>query len=130
MSFFNNAKICEVVLGSNAEVASSQSKTLGSPAKALVNGTLEGKKVAVVLNPDEETGSTYSSEFIDSIAKKSDYALIFEGSEEIDNFTEARKGISHIDIFLKDRELMQASVLRKVVLLLTLWQTVFKELML
>ena len=24
--------------------------------KALVNGTLEGKKVAVVLNPDEETG--------------------------------------------------------------------------
>ena len=130
MSFFNNAKICEVVLGSNAEVASSQSKTLGSPAKALVNGTLEGKKVAVVLNPDEETGSTYSSEFIDSIAKKSDYAFIFEGSEEIDNFTEARKGISHIDIFLKGRELMQASVLRKVVLLLTLWQTVFKELML
>ena len=71
--------------------------------KALVNGTLEGKKVAVVLNPDEETGSTHSSEFIDSIAKKSDYALIFEGSEEIDNFTEARKGISHIDIFLKGR---------------------------
>lgn len=103
MSFFNKAKICEVVLGSNAEVASSQSKTLGSPAKALVNGTLEGKKVAVVLNLDEETGSTHSSEFIDSIAKKSDYALIFEGSEEIDNFTEARKGISHIDIFLKGR---------------------------
>lgn len=71
--------------------------------KALADGTLKDKKVAVVLNPDEETGSTHSSEFIDSIARKSDYALVFEGSETIDNFTEARKGISHIDIFLKGR---------------------------
>lgn len=58
-------------------------------------------KIAVCLNPDEETGSLHSSAWIDSYAKKSRYALVFESSDRIGKLTEQRKGIAHIDIFLQ-----------------------------
>lgn len=62
---------------------------------------LKRLKIAVCLNPDEETGSIYSTEWIDSYARKSTYALVFESTTAPGTYTEQRKGISHIDIFLK-----------------------------
>lgn len=62
--------------------------------------TLKKVKIAVCLNPDEETGSTHSSEWIDSYALKSKYALIYEGQRVLGEYTSKRKGISHIDINL------------------------------
>ena len=64
---------------------------------------LKKVKIAICFNPDEETGSTKSSAWIDDIAKKSRYALICEGQSELGAFTSQRKGISHIDIKLKGR---------------------------
>ena len=64
---------------------------------------LKKVKIAICFNPDEETGSTKSSAWIDDIAKKSCYALICEGQSELGAFTSQRKGISHIDIKLKGR---------------------------
>ncbi|MBQ2267422.1 MAG: M20 family metallopeptidase [Succinivibrio sp.] len=64
---------------------------------------LKKVKIAICFNPDEETGSTKSSAWIDEIAKKSRYALICEGQSELGAFTSQRKGISHIDIKLKGR---------------------------
>ena len=58
-------------------------------------------KIAVCLNPDEETGSVHSSAWIDSYAQKSRYALVFESPEKQGIVTQKRKGIAHIDIFLK-----------------------------
>ncbi len=58
-------------------------------------------KIAICYNPDEETGSLKSSQWMDDIAKKSRYALIFEGQSKLGEFTVKRKGISHIDIHLK-----------------------------
>ncbi len=63
--------------------------------------TLNKVKIAICLNPDEETGSTKSSEWIDSYAKRCRYALIYEGQRMLGEYTSTRKGISHIDITLK-----------------------------
>lgn len=63
--------------------------------------TLKRIKIAVCLNPDEETGSVHSSLWIDSYAKKSRFALVFESAEKSGIVTKKRKGIAHIDIFLK-----------------------------
>ena len=63
--------------------------------------TLKRVKIAVCLNPDEETGSIHSSAWIDSYAKRSRFALVFESAEILGKITEQRKGIAHIDIFLK-----------------------------
>lgn len=63
--------------------------------------TLKRIKIAICLNPDEETGSVHSSSWIDSYAKRSRFALVFESATKLGLLTEQRKGIAHIDIFLK-----------------------------
>ncbi len=68
---------------------------------SLDKDTLSKVNIAVCLNPDEETGSIHSHEWIDSYAKRSDFALVFESGNERGVYTEQRKGIAHIDIFLK-----------------------------
>lgn len=67
----------------------------------LCHEKLSKLKIAICYNPDEETGSLKSAQWMDEIAKKSRYALIFEGQSKLGEFTVKRKGISHIDIHLK-----------------------------
>lgn len=57
-------------------------------------------RIAVCLNPDEEFGSLHSEEWIDSYAKRSRYALVFESATQRGSFCDRRRGISHIDIFM------------------------------
>lgn len=66
----------------------------------LDKSALDSLSIAVLFNPDEEIGSPASTPWIDSYAKKSDYALVFESQEKRGLITERRKGISHIDIFM------------------------------
>ncbi|SKA68699.1 glutamate carboxypeptidase [Succinivibrio dextrinosolvens DSM 3072] len=66
----------------------------------LEKSVLNSLSVAVLFNPDEEIGSPFSTPWIDSYAKKSSYALVFESQEKLGLITERRKGISHIDIFM------------------------------
>ncbi|WP_295354422.1 M20 family metallopeptidase [uncultured Succinivibrio sp.] len=61
---------------------------------------LNSLSIAVLFNPDEEIGSPASTPWIDSYAKKSSYALVFESQEKLGLITERRKGISHIDVFM------------------------------
>lgn len=46
--------------------------------KDLPKTVLDKLNIAVVFNPDEETGSPVSKAIIDEIARRSDYALVFE----------------------------------------------------
>ncbi|MFZ0564898.1 MAG: hydrolase [Chlamydiales bacterium] len=48
----------------------------------------------ILLNPDEEIGSPYSSPLFESAAKRCDLALIFEPTLENGSFVSARKGSS------------------------------------
>ncbi|MDY6322748.1 MAG: M20/M25/M40 family metallo-hydrolase [Succinivibrio sp.] len=57
-------------------------------------------KIAVCLNTDEEFGSLHSEAWIDSYAKRSRFALVFESATEQGLYAEKRKGISHIDVFM------------------------------
>ena len=54
-----------------------------------VNETLN---IVAIFNPDEEIGSTYSKDLIDSYARKSDYAYVFEAASTDGSRTVQRKG--------------------------------------
>ena len=49
--------------------------------------------ITAIFNADEETGSTYSKELIDSYAVKSDYAYVFEAASTDGSCTVQRKGM-------------------------------------
>lgn len=55
---------------------------------------IERLSIAVVLNPDEETSSGYSAEWINSIAVKAKRALIFEAARAGGELVRSRKGSS------------------------------------
>lgn len=57
-------------------------------------------RIAVCLNPDEEFGSLHSEKWIDSYARRSRFALVFESQTEQGQYCDRRKGISHIDVFM------------------------------
>ena len=57
-------------------------------------------RIAVCLNPDEEFGSLHSEQWIDSYARRSRFALVFESQTQQGQYCDRRKGISHIDVFM------------------------------
>ena len=63
------------------------------PAKVL-----EQLNIVIVFNPDEEIGSPYSKKLTDSFAKKTDYALVFEGASGKTTRVTQRKGLMRYHI--------------------------------
>lgn len=62
--------------------------------KSLAKADTDRLAVAVALNPDEETGSNYSKDWLDELAKKSRYVFIVEPSRgEGGGMVKARKGM-------------------------------------
>ncbi len=57
--------------------------------------------IAIAMNPDEETGSVYSHEWIGKIAKKSRYVLVCESARADGSLVKARKGIAEYHFTFK-----------------------------
>ena len=64
-------------------------------AKSLPADVLGRLNIAVCMNPDEETGSTFSSEWIKDIALKSKCVLVAEAARADGSLVKARKGMAH-----------------------------------
>ena len=63
--------------------------------RSLPADILDRLNIAVVMNPDEETGSTFSDEWIKIIAKKSKCVLVAEAARADGSLVKARKGMAH-----------------------------------
>ena len=61
--------------------------------KALPAAVLEKLNIAVVFNPDEEIGSPYSKDLTDSIARRTDHALVYEAASGTVTRCIRRKGM-------------------------------------
>ncbi|UJF16925.1 M20 family metallopeptidase [Vibrio sp. SS-MA-C1-2] len=59
---------------------------------------LDNLSICVVMNPDEEIGSTYSKEWITEIAKKSSCALVAEAGRYEGSLVKARKGMARYNV--------------------------------
>jgi len=66
--------------------------------KALPREVLDKLNIAVVFNPDEEIGSPYSKDLIDSIACRTTYGLVFEGAGGTCTRTIQRKGLMRVHV--------------------------------
>ena len=62
---------------------------------SLPEDVLDRLNIAVVMNPDEETGSTFSDEWLKAIAKKSKCVLVAEAARADGSLVKARKGMAH-----------------------------------
>ena len=62
----------------------------------LPKAVLDKLNIAVVFNPDEEIGSPYSKDLIDSIACRTTYGLVFEGAGGTCTRTIQRKGLMRV----------------------------------
>ncbi|MCW7554182.1 M20 family metallopeptidase [Endozoicomonas gorgoniicola] len=62
---------------------------------SLPEDVLDRLNIAVVMNPDEETGSTFSGEWLKAIAKKSKCVLVAEAARADGSLVKARKGMAH-----------------------------------
>ncbi|AMO55358.1 peptidase M20 [Endozoicomonas montiporae] len=56
---------------------------------------LDRLNIAVVMNPDEETGSTFSDKWLMAIAQKSKCVLVAEAARADGSLVKARKGMAH-----------------------------------
>ena len=59
---------------------------------------LDKLSIAVCMNPDEETGSNYSAEWLKSVAKNAKTVLVAEPARANGSLVKARKGIAGYDI--------------------------------
>ena len=67
-------------------------------ASSLPADVLDRLNIAVVMNPDEETGSIASGDWIKSIAKKSQCVLVAEAARADGSLVKARKGMARYAI--------------------------------
>jgi glutamate carboxypeptidase len=61
--------------------------------KTLPSDVMNRLSIAVACNPDEESGSVYSHEWLSSLAKQCDRALVGEPGRPDDSLIQSRKGI-------------------------------------
>ena len=66
--------------------------------KDLPKEVLDKLNIAVVFNPDEEIGSPYSKELVDSIARRTTYGLVFEAAGGVCTRTIQRKGLMRVHV--------------------------------
>lgn len=66
--------------------------------KQLPDEVLDKLNIAVVFNPDEETGSPASKEIIDEIARRTEYGMVFEASSTAGPRCIQRKGMMRLHI--------------------------------
>jgi len=66
--------------------------------KQLPKDVLDKLNIAVVFNPDEETGSPASKEIIDEIARRTEYGMVFEASSTAGPRCIQRKGMMRLHI--------------------------------
>lgn len=59
---------------------------------------LTGKRICFLLNSDEEIGSLYSRTLIETLAKKSNYALVVEAARPTGDMVNSRSGIASCDL--------------------------------
>lgn len=64
--------------------------------KQLPDEVLDKLNIAVVFNPDEETGSPASKEIIDEIARRTEYGMVFEASSTAGPRCIQRKGMMRL----------------------------------
>ncbi len=69
--------------------------------RGLDAATLDRLAIAIAMNPDEETGSVHSHDWIGSIAKKSRCVLVAEAARTDGTLVKARKGVGIYQIEFK-----------------------------
>ena len=65
--------------------------------------TLDKLSICVCMNPDEETGSTYSSEWLAGVALKSKQVLVAEAARADGSLVKARKGMARYELEFKGK---------------------------
>jgi glutamate carboxypeptidase len=66
--------------------------------KSLPPEVLEKLNIAVIFNPDEEIGSPYSKDLTDSIARRTDCALVYEAASNTVTRCILRKGMTRLAV--------------------------------
>ncbi|WP_140918388.1 M20 family metallopeptidase [Limnobaculum xujianqingii] len=66
--------------------------------RALDDSDVQRLSIAVAMNPDEETGSVYSHEWLGKYAKQSRYVLVAEAARADGSLVKARKGMARYNI--------------------------------
>lgn len=71
--------------------------------KRLPQAVLDKLNIAVVFNPDEETGSPASKEIIDEIARRTEYGMVFEAASTDGSHTIQRKGMIRVSMVFQGK---------------------------
>lgn len=66
--------------------------------RKLSQSALDKLSICICMNPDEETGSLYSHQWIQNIAKKARYVLVAEAARADGSLVKARKGMARYKI--------------------------------